>query len=133
MTTWVVVADSTRARIFESRNRGRELVEMEVLLHPESRQKISELVSDKEGAQADRGGFAQRASEPRTSPDTVESIKFARELAQYLNKHRNSNDYNKLVLTAPPEFLGQLRATCDPQVQKLVSQTVRQGLHSAHL
>lgn len=124
MTTWVVVADSSRARIFESRRHGRELVEMEVLLHPESRQKISEIMSDSEGTQTDRGGFGQRKSDPRTPPDTVESNKFAREIAQYLNKHRTNNDYDELVFTAPPEFLGQLRASCDNQVQKLITRTV---------
>lgn len=124
MTTWVVVADSSRARIFESRQHGRELVECDTLLHPEARLKTGEIMSDSEGMQTDRMGYGQRKSDPRTSPHEVEAEKFAGQLADYLDQHRTSHDFDEVVLAAPPEFLGQFRQRCDKQVEKLISHTV---------
>jgi len=51
--------------------------------------------------------------EPRTDPQDVEAEKFTLELADYLRQGRVDNEYNELVVVAPPAFLGRLRNAID--------------------
>lgn len=124
MTTWVVVADASRARIFESSRQGRNLVECDTLVHPGSRMKTGELMSDSEGTRTDRVGQGQRKADPRTSPHDVEADKFALRLAEYLDEHRNRHDFDDVVLAAPAPFLGLLRDRCGKQVAQMISHTL---------
>ncbi len=41
----------------------------------------------------------------------------------FINEGRFEHRYEKLLLVAPPRFLGKMRAALDPQVAKLVSHT----------
>jgi protein required for attachment to host cells len=124
MTTWVVVADAARARIFESRRRGQELIERDTLLHPESRLKTADLMSDNEGTVMDRVGEGQRRSDPRTNPQDAEMEKFAREVASFLDKKRSLNEFDELIIAASPNFLGNLRQRISDQVTKCVVDTL---------
>src|SRR5258708_40338428 len=49
MTTWILIADAARARIFQKGGPGEKIAEARSLVHPGSRQKTSELVSDRPG------------------------------------------------------------------------------------
>lgn len=124
MTTWVVVADASRARIFESRRRGMELIERDTLLHPEARLKTADIMSDHEGTVMDRAGEGQRRSDPRTTPRDVEEEKFAREVASFLDKSRAVNEFDQLIIAASPNFLGNLRQRVSDQVTKCIVETV---------
>lgn len=71
---------------------------------------------------------------PGAAPDSdsreVEAMKFAQELAGRLDKGRVDHEYDRLVLVAPPHFLGLLKGTLDGQVQKLLAHTVDKDLTS---
>ena len=45
---------------------------------------------------------------------------FARELAAKLGHARTQNDYDRLVLVAPPRFLGLLRSSIDGPTSQLI-------------
>ena len=124
MTTWVVVADASRARFFESRRRGQELIERDTLLHPESRLKTADIMSDNEGTVMDRVGEGQRRSDPRINPQDAEMEKFAREVASFLDKKRALNEFDQLIIAASPNFLGNLRQRISDQVTKCVVDTL---------
>lgn len=124
MTTWVVVADASRARIFESRRRGKELIERDTLLHPEARLKTGEIMSDNEGTVMDRAGEGQRRSDPRTDAHTVEADKFARELASFLERKRSVKEFDELIIAASPGFLGSLRQRVTDEVTRCIVETL---------
>lgn len=123
--TWVLVANASHARIFLNRgcNKGLEcLKEME---HPDSRKKGMELVSDKPGRQQQSlAAEARPGMEPDTQPKTVEAQRFARELADFLCEARKQNSFTRLLLVAPPNFLGLLREHLDTQTANLVVETL---------
>ena len=48
-TTWIVAADSSRARVFEIAEPDRRLREVEKFDHPEGRANNRELISDADG------------------------------------------------------------------------------------
>ncbi|MCW8920233.1 MAG: host attachment protein, partial [Sedimenticola sp.] len=52
---WVVVADTSRARIFSAENAFSPLVEIQTLDHPEARLHPGDLVSDKSGRDRSTG------------------------------------------------------------------------------
>ena len=119
--TWVVVADTCRARIFVDRGRREGLEEREGFAHPGGREHIRDRVSDRSGMKPAAGGNGVRAGiTPEVDPKEAEARAFARFLADNLKQHLNRQDFKDLVLAAPPHFLGLLRAALDDAVGRCV-------------
>lgn len=120
-TTWVVVANSSRARIFrlESRN---NLVEMDGLVHSKSRLREGDLVSDRKGRSFNRMGYGRHAMEQELDPHKQEAVHFASMLAEHLQKALQAGEYGRLYLSASPKFLGLLRQELDPHTSAVIVQ-----------
>jgi protein required for attachment to host cells len=118
--TWIVVANSSFARIFKAEN-NKLLTELEVLEHPESRQHPRDLVTSKPGRTFDRVGTGRHAMEPETSPKEQEFIIFARQLTANLDAARSDGRFGKLYLIASPVFLGILRQTLSTPTSQLIA------------
>jgi protein required for attachment to host cells len=107
--TWIVVAESSRARILEARSAKDPLTEVAALDHPEARMRELELVSDQPGSRhATRGPKRHGVSDPASMKEE-HALKFARQVAERLESDRVENRYDRLILAAPPKFLGMLR------------------------
>ena len=128
-TTWILVANASNARLFANRgcNKGLEL--LEELEHPDSRKKGVDLMSDDRGRQQQSAApnkgrpgatTARPALEPSTDPKEVEALQFAQELCERMDQGRTHKEYDRLVLIAPPHFLGLLRETLDHNTTSLV-------------
>ena len=129
--TWIVVADSSRARILSARNRVQTPTDIAALTHPEGRMKAQELNTDRPGMVSDSHGHGRHGMEP---PDVHhhEQEVFAREIADYLERGRTEGRYARLALVAPPAFLGVLRQKLNGQLGKLVDHTVQKNLVDQH-
>jgi len=135
MKTWVVVADSARARVFRveetsGAHGGSQfaptgealvgaLVEIKDLAHPESLRKASDMASDAPGMTSVQHMPSKFGMAEIVSPKEQEAIRFAKEVADYL-KHE-SGSYDRLYVVAPPHFLGLLRADIDKAVHAKVA------------
>jgi protein required for attachment to host cells len=117
---WIVVADSSRARIFLSDPQLSGMKELEVLVHPEGHLHEQELTSDLPGKTKDRHGSGRHALEERTSPKVHELEVFAKYIADHLNERTKQQAFERLVLIAPSSLLGILRKKLDSQTAKLV-------------
>ncbi|MDR9437087.1 MAG: host attachment protein [Thiohalophilus sp.] len=118
--TWVLVANASEARLFNLIKSDLERVKS--FSHDESRMKGEDLASDRPGAyQSDvnREGHGSYA-EP-TNPKEHEKDRFARELADILNKARSENQFNELVIVASPHFHGLINQHLDDESSKKVS------------
>jgi protein required for attachment to host cells len=128
-TTWILISDASRARLFATEGQGKPLQLVQEFEHPESRAANQDLVTDRPGrvqqsaggGPGSPGGGSRSAMEPQTTPKEVEHDLFARELAGALYKGATGNAYAHLVLAAPPQFLGMLREVIDEPVRKKVS------------
>lgn len=119
---WVVVADSSMARIFSAESPMGALHEIHTMNHAESRQAEQALASDEPGRSFDRSGQgARHAMEPRTTIKEHEAQVFAKELATYLEQQRGHNNYDRLVISAAPGFLGLLRDKLGANSRKAVA------------
>lgn len=125
--TWVVVADGTRARLF-NRHKNRSLEEFDVLLSPEHRLHEGDLVTDRDGRAFDSGGTSRHPMGNKNSTKDHEMTGFAKRLAGRLEEGRNAGELERLVLVAPPRFLGQLRAQLSGPAADLVALTIDKEL-----
>jgi len=105
----IVVADSSRARIFTVDTAHSPLNEIETIVHPEGRMHEQDMVSDSPGKAAGKGGGGDHAFQEKIEPKEQELITFAIRIADYLESARKANQLKKLVIIAAPEFLGELR------------------------
>lgn len=123
---WVLVADRSRARLF-SANDDRSLREIESRLNPDGRAQDRELVSDRASRMPEMAGRPRGALEASSAEDHV-AEQFARALCDGLERGRTSGAYERLVLIAPPEFLGVLRAAAGEHVSRHVAAEIGKNL-----
>ena len=121
--TWIVLADAATARVYEPQAGRREWKLIAELVHPQSRAKESELGRDKPGRVKQSTG-SRAAMEPPTPRKEVEIEKFAREIAKALDDALVRKAYDRLVLVAPPEFVGILRKLLSERVERCIATTV---------
>lgn len=128
--TTILVADAARARLFSYNRQDRELTETHDLVHPRSRLRERELDSDRPGRHAGGGG-SRHGVDPAESSVHHEVEIFARELGALLEKERRDGHFDRLVLVAPPQFLGELRAQLSEGCAYLVGRSVAKELVTA--
>jgi len=122
-TTWILVSNASAGRIFKNTgpNKGLEIVRE--FKHPQSREKNSDLVSDRPGHNPGAGN-GHGSFVPATTPKEHEADVFALELARELDAGRVENRYSRLVLVASPAFMGQLKGRLNDSVRGLISDSL---------
>lgn len=120
MTLWVVVADGSRGKIYVQEQVDSELVEKQDIVHPDSRLHDRDLTSDRAGSDGGAVGQGPHVMDTRTEAHKHELATFAREINQQLEAGRSQNAFDRLVLMAPPTFLGMLRSSMKDEVKKRV-------------
>src|SRR5687768_13364490 len=110
---WVLIADASRARLFASDEDLEKFDTVDTMLHAESRVKAADLVSDERGRGTAGPGGAQTAYDRHTDPHRATVDAFARTVAHRLRDGRVHGEFERLVLVAPPQFLGMVRGHLD--------------------
>ena len=128
---WILVADSSSARLYSRTSRRAPLTEVNRFSHPEARAKSGEIYADAPGRVHDRFGAGRHAVDTRSDLRTQEHERFARELADYLARGHHEGAYGRLVLMAPPAFLGALRGQLKPTLAGTVAGEVPKNLVAA--
>ncbi|KPK14144.1 MAG: hypothetical protein AMJ62_13730 [Myxococcales bacterium SG8_38] len=120
--TWILVAHDAGARFFENDGPGKGIELTEEIDHPEGRERDRDFDADRPGR-----SFRKNSADPRRAamsrsqtPHERAVSDFARTLAQKLQHGRMENRYDRLVLVAPPRFLGLLRSALDAPTAQLV-------------
>lgn len=120
MKTWVLVANTSFARLFEAGERGGRMVELIGFIAPQGRAHDSAFTRERPGRVQESAGVGRHGIEPRLQPHEKHAAEFAHELAEVLERGRVDHGYQRLVLMAPPRFLGRLRGSLHDQVSRLV-------------
>jgi protein required for attachment to host cells len=136
-TTWIIAADSSRARILQVMDRDGRLDEVEDFVNPSARLHERDMTTDAEPRFNGHGGVGKAGSGRTGGPGNDREAKskgeyetevFVRQLGDYLDKARNAHRYDRLHLVAPPKFLGKLRKELGSEVQKLVADELPKDL-----
>lgn len=117
-TTWILVSDASRAKLFEANQR--KLHELESLSHPESARHAGDLITDHRGRKG-KGEASRPGLSATNEAKENEAERFARQEARRLLEGHDAHLYGSLVLVAPPHHLGLLRRFLDPQVGRCVT------------
>lgn len=128
MSTWVVAADSSRARILSAEKRAGQLVELEAMVHPEARLHGQELLSDAPGAAFDSGALGRHAIGGRVDVKQQEAIRFAKRLCDRIALAHSQGNFERLYIVASPNFLGLLREGMHPPVQNAIAGEIGKNL-----
>ena len=128
MSICIVVADTSRARIFLAEIGSDDLQEYRDIVHPEARLREQDLVSDGPGSGIDSGGHGMHSMGHEDSAHHRQAEEFARELCSEIDHLRQKDRLHRIYLLAPPKFLGQLRAAMSKQSAALVSGEIDKNL-----
>lgn len=130
MTAWILVSDSSRAKLLSAELREDNWTLVEEFEHRESREMNRDIATSAPGRshQSAVAGAQRTAMEPPTTPKQAEAQRFAQQLAGYLEKAIAARKFDYLVLAAPPHFLGTLNQTLGRQAAKQVRATVNKDL-----
>jgi protein required for attachment to host cells len=119
MSIWILVCDASRAALYATERRGDDWRPIGSYNHPESRMKSSELTPTEPGhALKSKGGSRHTVMEPSTSPKEAEKEHFAQQLAEVLNEGAKKQNFDGLVLVAPPHFAGLLEQHLSIEAKK---------------
>lgn len=113
---WILVANASLARIFRRDAARTPLVPVETLSHEQSRMHGSELATDRSGQVA--ADNSHGIFEPRTDKRRKEHLRFAREIADRLDKGLAAQEFDSLTVFASSPFLGELKAQLSDAVEK---------------
>ena len=141
-TTWVIAADSSRARIFEVSERGDKLQEIEDMFNPEGRQQEREVVTDREGrfgqganagSSPSNPGPGARSNQAHTA-EPQQTIRehdiemFTKQVVRYIDQARNEHRFDKLRVIAAPKMLGLIRQNLSKEAQKMVEEEIPKNI-----
>lgn len=110
IVTWILVADGARARVLANEGPGKGLADAFNQDFIGANTLTRESVSDKPGRTQESATTARSALEPRTDWHRFEKHLFAKRMAEILEDAAMRKAFDRLILVAPPQALGDLRA-----------------------
>lgn len=117
--TWVLVADGSRARILEKEDGGRkQLKTIEGMTFAHDLPKTSDVVRDRLPRTFESVGSTRHAVATEVDPHREEKRKFARELADALDAELAKHSFDRLLIVAPAQMMGDLRSALTPTVRE---------------
>jgi protein required for attachment to host cells len=100
--TWILIGDGSHARLFEAADAAHPWQMVRKLDREHSREKTDRVESHEDRGEHD----------------------FARLIAGELETARQQGTFTRLVLVAPPRFLGQLRGELSPSLEACVVKSI---------
>lgn len=126
--TWLLVADAARARIFAVDLEAHALNRIPKHELDAETAPSRELGSDRPGRTFDSAGQGRHAKEPPTDPHRYEKRRFAHRLAVLLTAELRQGAFDRLLVVAPPQMLGDLRADYSDDVRAALVEEIAKDL-----
>jgi protein required for attachment to host cells len=128
MKTWVVVASAARARLFDVAGRQEPWKEIVDLVNADDRLLRQDFTSDKPGRAINTARGQHHTMEPTVDPKERAAGLFARDLAKRLEAGLHEKRFERLIVVAPPHFLGLLRQQMGDALAGVVEHEVHKDL-----
>ncbi|HEV7248790.1 MAG TPA: host attachment protein [Shinella sp.] len=109
-TTWILAADGNQARLLKGVNLlkdGQQSPEQEV--YRSETKKTQDIMADKPGRSHSSVGPGRSAMEYSSDPVREEQLKFTAEVASRIDDYAAEGAFDRLVVCAAPQTLGDLR------------------------
>lgn len=115
----LLIANSEWALLVQMKGSHFQLLEKRE--HPQSKEKVENLVSDRPGRTFSRFSNVRHALNEGSDVIHSEREKFARELAHLCKERHRLHPFDELWVVAGPKFLGELRPLLQPVSQPAYS------------
>lgn len=110
-TTWICVADAGHLRILKSTGPGTPVERLVEETHARDHGKD---FADRPGRAFESADGTRHAMEPGEDPVRRDKRDTAAEIGKRLSDHAQKHDFQRLILVAPPQFMGDLRKHLSP-------------------
>ncbi len=127
-TTWILVADGGRARVYATIGPAAPLIAVPEFTLDESVAPSHELARDRPGRTFQSVGQKRSAIEPRVDPHQQAETQLAERLARDLDGALERKAFDRLVVAAPPRFLGDLRSAYTDRLKRAIHGEVDKDL-----
>jgi protein required for attachment to host cells len=136
MRVRIVVADQSEADFYELEQRDMPPRLVQRLEDADAHLHDRDLKSDRPGrlfthapsTAGRRGAVTHHSTGGERSPRKVEAERFARRIVEALDEARRQRQYDRLIIMAPPAFLGLLRKEMPAAVHALLSAEIAKDL-----
>lgn len=118
--TWVLLADGTRAKVFQHKGPGSGLRPVEDLKFEEEPLKAGEIMADRPGRAFSSVGGGRSAMEYSSDPVAVREANFVRRVAEELERRYEESAFSRLIIAAAPTALGTIRTALSDRVRQVV-------------
>lgn len=121
-TTWILAADGNLARLLKGVNlikEGQQSPEQEVFRCEVK--KAQDIMADKPGRSYSSVGPGRSSMEYSSDPVREEQQKFAADVAERVDAYAAEGSFDRLVLCAAPQTLGDLRARLSERTRALTA------------
>jgi len=118
--TWILIADGARARVLENTGPGKGLSEVPGLEFADEKLRAGEIMADRPGRSFSSAGHGRSAMEPQTDPVDKREADFAASIAEVIASKHQDKLFERLIIAAAPQAMGDLRKVLSPQVQATV-------------
>lgn len=125
-STWLVIANRKQAQFFKVETL-QDLHLIQTLTLDQFAEEIKDY-SDRPGRGNERFGPSRHAIDRSTSPKEREIQVFAHHVGQFLSHSFNKNEFARLYLAAPPDFLGHLRDVLGKNISRAIEKEVAKDL-----
>ncbi len=119
-TTWILIADGARARIFANHGPGKGIEAVDGGTFATDHRPDRDIMSDKPGRAFESVGDTRHAYEPRHDPHRELKRSFSGELADMLDEKLAAKVFDRVILVAPPAMLGDLRSALSAHLKAAV-------------
>lgn len=126
-TTWILLADGAHARIATWSGEIGGLKPARPFEFAAPHAPNRKFISDRPGAFADRGPGAHTYA-PKHERREYEKIAFARDVAAVIDAAAEAEEFDRLVLVAPPPTLGRLRTMLHAKARTRIARQVAKDL-----
>jgi protein required for attachment to host cells len=127
-TTWVLIADGGQARVVVPTGMQTRYATLREVVSAAKRTPSHELGTDKPGRMGESASIARHAIEPRADPHEQAKIAFATQIAAVVNEASASNEFDRLILVAPPPFAACLRKALKATVRHKIARELPKDL-----
>lgn len=117
---WILVANAAQARLFQQEP-GSPMTVLQAFHHPESRVRSSVLGDDERGRERTDHRAGAAAYQAHLEPQRKEHLRFAAELADFLEQGAQAGRCRQIHVFASSPFLGELKAQLGDATHRLLA------------
>jgi protein required for attachment to host cells len=126
--TWILVADSARARVVAWVGHDEPLHQVEGFDMRFHHEQAHDMMSERPGRTHETHGATRHAIEPRMDPVRQAEHRFAESVARALDDRLARKEFDRFVLVAGPTMLGDLRPAFSTALHSVIHGTIDKNL-----